>query len=67
MNSFKQIKLATQFRNIKFVLLSASKRMSSSYLVNQPQYSFLRELGLDEVNYGVFARHGRWFGDGQVI
>ncbi len=65
MNLFKQIKLAKHFRNIELVLIS-TRRMSSAYLINQPQYSFLRELGLDEVNHGVFAGHGRWFGDGQV-
>ena len=62
MNLFKQIKLAAHFR----IVLVSNRKMSSAYLVNQPQYSFLKELGLEEVNQGVFAGHGRWFGDGQV-
>ena len=65
MNSlFKQIKLATQFRNIKFTLLTT--RMSSTYLIDDPKYSFLKELGLERQNFGVFSNHGRWFGDGEV-
>lgn len=63
---FKQIKIATNFRNIKLALLSA-KRMSSTYLIDDPKYSFLKELGLERENFGVFSNHGRWFGDGEVI
>jgi aldehyde dehydrogenase family 7 protein A1 len=42
-------------------------RMSSNYLINDPKYSFLKDLGLTEKNHGVFSKHGRWFGDGEVI
>ena len=38
----------------------------SSYLIQDPKYSFLKELGLSEKNNGVFVKHGRWIGDGQV-
>jgi hypothetical protein len=38
----------------------------SSYLIQDPKYSFLKELGLTEKNHGVFANHGQWFGDGEV-
>jgi aldehyde dehydrogenase family 7 protein A1 len=41
-------------------------RMSSTYLINDPKYSFLKELGLSEKNHGVFARHGKWSADGEV-
>lgn len=64
MNSlFKHIKIARKFKSIH---ISLSKRMLSDYLVNNPKYSFLKDLGLNEENPGVFAEHGRWFGDGQV-
>jgi hypothetical protein len=64
MNSlFKHIKIARKFKSIH---LSLAKRMLSDYLVNNPKYSFLKDLGLNEQNPGVFADHGRWFGDGQV-
>lgn len=36
----------------------------SSLLVGQPQYAWLRELGLQEDNPGVY--NGRWGGGGQV-
>ena len=66
MNSlFKHIKIARKLNNIS-IHLSLRKRMLSDYLVNNPKYSFLKDLGLNEVNPGVFADHGRWFGDGQV-
>lgn len=41
--------------------------MSSNYLINDPKYSFLKELGLEETNHGVFARHGKWLGNGEKI
>lgn len=39
----------------------------ASYLINDPKYAFLKELGLSEKNPGVFAKHGQWCGDGQPI
>jgi aldehyde dehydrogenase family 7 protein A1 len=38
-----------------------------SYLINDPKYAFLKELDLTETNNGVFAKHGRWFGDGETV
>ena len=35
-------------------------RRSSSYLVNDPEYAFLKDLGLQEENLGVF--NGSWSG-----
>ena len=41
-------------------------RMSSTagYLINEPKYAFLKKLGLQETNLGVF--NGKWFADGEV-
>lgn len=36
----------------------------STLLINQPQYSFLKELGLHEDNDGVY--NGSWGGQGEV-
>jgi len=43
---------------------SISSRTMASYLVNDPKYSFLKELGLQEQNKGVFD--GTWHGSGEV-
>jgi len=40
-------------------------RTMASYLVNDPKYGFLKELGLQEENKGVF--HGKWAGSGEVV
>ncbi|XP_074787568.1 alpha-aminoadipic semialdehyde dehydrogenase isoform X2 [Athene noctua] len=37
----------------------------STLLVNQPRYAWLRELGLQEENPGVY--NGRWGGGGEVV
>ncbi|XP_026128846.1 alpha-aminoadipic semialdehyde dehydrogenase [Carassius auratus] len=37
----------------------------STLLVNQPQYAWLRELGLSDDNHGVY--NGSWGGQGQVV
>jgi len=57
---------ASNLNNYKSVLFNIS-RMNSNYLINDPKYSFLKDLGLAEKNPGVFSKHGRWFGDGEVI
>lgn len=59
------LKNASNFNNYKSVLFQIS-RMNSNYLINDPKYSFLKDLGLTEKNQGVFSKHGRWFGDGEV-
>ena len=41
-----------------------SQRLASSYLVNDPEYGFLKELGLEADNSGVF--NGKWGGSGEV-
>ena len=63
MNSFLTL---TRKLNITKSIFYQVHRMSSSYLINDPKYSFLKELGLQEKNNGVFARHGQWFGKGEV-
>lgn len=42
----------------------ASNSSASAFLVNDPQYSFLRDLGLQPLNSGVY--NGRWTGTGAV-
>ena len=44
------------------VQLFSVRRMSM--LVSEPKYSFLKELGIGEVNDGVYD--GKWFGSGEV-
>lgn len=39
-------------------------RMASTYMVDDPAYSFLKELGLQSSNPGVF--NGKWIGSGEV-
>ncbi|XP_063591107.1 alpha-aminoadipic semialdehyde dehydrogenase-like [Penaeus indicus] len=38
---------------------------SSGYLINEPKYAFLKDLGLEESNKGVFD--GKWFANGEVV
>ena len=40
------------------------RNMSAGYLINDPKYSFLKELGLEEENKGVY--NGQWTGSGEV-
>ena len=44
--------------------LATSAVSQQSYLINQPKYHFLKELGLSEDNRGVYA--GKWGGSGEV-
>lgn len=39
-------------------------RMASGYLVENPKFSFLKDLGLEKCNYGVY--NGEWSGSGPV-
>ena len=34
------------------------------FLINEPKYAFLKELGLEENNLGVY--NGTWGGQGEV-
>ena len=44
--------------------LATSGVSQQSYLINQPKYGFLKDLGLGEENLGVYA--GKWGGSGEV-
>uniref|UniRef100_A0A7N8YLM3 aldehyde dehydrogenase (NAD(+)) n=1 Tax=Mastacembelus armatus TaxID=205130 RepID=A0A7N8YLM3_9TELE len=48
----------------KFVHCQQSAAMSG-LLINQPKYSWLKELGLSEDNHGVY--NGNWGGSGEVV
>ena len=37
---------------------------SGGFLIDEPKYAFLKELGLKETNAGVF--NGSWFANGEV-
>lgn len=39
---------------------------SSQYLVEEKEYEFLRRLGIEKTNYGVFSKDG-WSGSGETI
>lgn len=38
--------------------------VSANLLINDPKYSFLKDLGLKEINAGVYD--GQWKGSGKV-
>lgn len=38
---------------------------SAGYLINEPKYAFLKELGLGESNKGVY--NGQWFANGETV
>lgn len=40
------------------------RAMSSAYLINNTKYGFLKELGLEATNFGVYD--GTWKGSGNV-
>ena len=50
---------------IKHVIAQSPKLVRmTSYLIENPKYSWLKELGLDVENKGVFC--GEWVGSGEV-
>ncbi|KFM61509.1 Alpha-aminoadipic semialdehyde dehydrogenase, partial [Stegodyphus mimosarum] len=48
-----------------FLLRTMQKVNASSYLIDEPKYAFLKELGLEKKNHGVY--HGSWAGSGEVV
>ncbi|XP_059057006.1 putative aldehyde dehydrogenase family 7 member A1 homolog [Achroia grisella] len=42
-----------------------ARNSSTAFLIEDPKYTFLRELGLDKKNVGVF--NGNWKANGQII
>ncbi|XP_064097896.1 alpha-aminoadipic semialdehyde dehydrogenase-like [Macrobrachium nipponense] len=49
----------------RFPLLLARAMSSAGYLINEPKYAFLKELGLGETNKGVY--NGQWFANGETV
>ena len=46
--------------------IAGQQRMTmASFLVDDPKYSFLKDLGLEKTNNGVY--NGKWFANGEVI
>jgi len=54
---------SSPLKHLKF-LKYVSFRKSSSFLINDSKYSFLKELGLNEENVGVYD--GQWGANGNV-
>lgn len=56
---------SSHLRHVKFLkYVHLSLRKSSSFLINDSKYSFLKELGLNEENVGVYD--GQWDANGNV-
>ncbi|KAL0272061.1 UNVERIFIED_CONTAM: hypothetical protein PYX00_005178 [Menopon gallinae] len=51
-------------KNLFKIKLSTNKRFLSM-LIEDPKYDFLKKLGLEKRNNGVY--NGKWFGSGEVI
>lgn len=51
-------------KHLKYTHINIGLRKSSSYLINDNKYSFLKELGLTEENVGVYD--GKWNANGNV-
>ena len=66
-NSLNSKLFKKQIHNRLYSNTSVFLRMASVYLINDSKYSFLKELGLSERNQGVFAKHGNWRGEGEII
>ncbi len=49
----------------KFKLINAiHSRTMASFLVDEPKYAFLKDLGIEKSNKGVY--NGKWGGSGEV-
>lgn len=59
LNTSRTLKKLNNFEYIKF-----SFRKSSGFLINEKKHSFLKELGLNEENLGVYD--GKWDANGNV-
>lgn len=51
------------FSRLKY-LFNFRAMSSGKYLIDEPKYSFLKELGLEKDNQGVYD--GKWSGSGEV-
>ncbi|XP_041976974.1 putative aldehyde dehydrogenase family 7 member A1 homolog [Aricia agestis] len=52
-------------RSVHLLRLRVPMARSASYLIDDPKYSFLKDLGLEKTNVGVF--NGKWEANGQII
>ena len=52
------------FHKFTRVSISRNIRAMSSFLIDSPKYSFLKDLDLEKVNAGVY--NGKWTARGQV-
>lgn len=50
--------------SLRFIAVPMARNASAAYLIEDPKYSFLKDLGLKEKNVGVF--NGKWEANGQV-
>eukprot|EP00795_Rhopilema_esculentum_P006190 gene6190-11593_t len=68
LNNGRHIRALGSLRSIHKALAKglATDSSDQAYLINQPKYGFLKELGLAEENLGVFAG-GKWVGSGEWI
>ena len=63
--------ILTTTKNAQLLSLSVSnkyysenRRNMSGFLIDEPKYAFLKELGIEKRNHGVF--NGTWGGSGDV-
>ena len=62
--------ILTTTKNAQLLSLSLSnkftenRRKMSGFLIDEPKYAFLKELGIEKRNHGVF--NGTWGGSGDV-
>ncbi|KAK7086425.1 Alpha-aminoadipic semialdehyde dehydrogenase [Halocaridina rubra] len=56
---------ATSTLTPRFHFLFTRAMASASYLINEPKYAFLKDLGLEETNKGVY--NGQWIGSGETV
>lgn len=52
-------------KNLRLTTRKFLHRSSSSYLVNQSEYGFLKDLGIEQDNHGVY--NGKWSGSGEWV
>lgn len=65
---FSSLLLCSRLAGRQVKLLKIQLRAMSSnttYLVDDPKYSFLKDLELERTNAGVY--NGRWFGSGPAV
>jgi len=53
------------FGSVKWSLATQQRMTMATFLVEDPKYAFLKDLGLDKTNKGVY--NGTWFGSGETV